>query len=1142
MADVDTAPNILTLNISGLLKKTNFIKVLIKESNCDFIFLQETNIQNNYSRDKVIFNLGLTHGNHIFSYADQQHSGTCILQTSNRWKVTNSSSGLNGRLAQLDISKDNTFFSLVSIYVPCDGFRRVPFIQHLERYLLKNTKPLLILGGDFNCTINEIDITGRKGPSRQGRKELKHLMQFCNLKDAYRSVYPDTIVTTHTNTDKKRAARIDAIFVSNNIHVHAAKHIHNTPSGQWFTDHSAVHTTLGKTNTVNNRTSYWKFNDSLLDNPLFVNKVKHIFSNNFSNFLNAKNKIGYYSMLKTCTINIAKNEGYINKQNISENIKILTNIDKLADNQDLYPDFKDSEEHIKAQNILKELNTHQFKGAQIRSKLLLPEDEKPNSTFLKLENNLQGAKEINQIKNKNNDLITDPVEISRVFKSFYDDLFKKEKTKPEIQDKYLLFSNQINNNDRDGIPEEIAYDEIIKAVDKLNQDSSPGSDGLTSKFYIFFKSELTPFLKILVKEIYDLKELPKEHKLSYITLLPKDNTDPLFPKNYRPISLLNTEYKILSNILVNRLAPHMETLIHTDQTCAIKNRSIFTHGHYIRDLIDHSHKTQSHTCILSIDQAKAFDRVDHVWLQKVLRACNLGPFFENWIKILYTNAESKLLINHKLSDTISIERGVRQGDPLSGFLYLLSIEPLLNCIRADPRMETVIIPGDMGKILAGYADDTNFFIKKYSSIDLIIDHFRLFSDASGSLINVEKTQALALGTWKKTQFNVKHKIKYVDTIKILGFYFTKNPSTCGKANWDKAFKKSENILHKFYIKSTSLFGRAIIVNSLIEPQFIYPMHIFDPPKEVIKKYNQLVRNFVLKGSNHHIKQSILFLPKDLGGINLHSLELKHITMRMKFIRKFIEEPEKPEMSIINYYLSYHLRKHVNFKNNKPHCMSSLPCFYAFCKNVYALYSDIITKMSPMKFYECLITRDKLIVDKDIKKLQPPFSSKHIFPILHNTSKTTQIQKQITYRLIHGITGTTNHQNKNRKNNFIFCSICKTAPETEHHLFLSCPSLSPLRIELIRSLRLPHNTYNDKAIVLERAILLNIYPFNNKSQCEIRNIILAIYREIIWQTRNSTKWDGKQYTKQQLVKTFKYKLKFQLDKFTTTNDWEQYSLN
>ena len=245
------------------------------------------------------------------------------------------------------------------------------------------------------------------------------------------------------------------------------------------------------------------------------------------------------------------------------------------------------------------------------------------------------------------------------------------------------------------------------------------------------------------------------------------------------------------------------------------------------------------------------------------------------------------------------------------------------------------------------------------------------------------------------------------------------------------------------------------------------------------------------------------------------------------------------MSILHYYLSFHFKKIVNFDNSKPHCMYELPSFYSNCKNVYSQCFDIINDKPHTQFYNSLISNSIKNINNDIPRLEPPFTAKHIFPILHNTKKTTPTQKQITFRLIHGITGTTNHQNKfkSSKQKKVNCTICKSLPETENHLFTTCPSLSPLRIELIRLLRLPHNTLHNRTQLLHRAIFLNIYPFNNKAQSDIRNIVLAHYRETIWQIRNSTKWDNKSFSQQTIVKIFKTKLKLHLEKYTTQQDWE-----
>ena len=242
------------------------------------------------------------------------------------------------------------------------------------------------------------------------------------------------------------------------------------------------------------------------------------------------------------------------------------------------------------------------------------------------------------------------------------------------------------------------------------------------------------------------------------------------------------------------------------------------------------------------------------------------------------------------------------------------------------------------------------------------------------------------------------------------------------------------------------------------------------------------------------------------------------------------------MSLPNYYFSYHVRNNIVFDNSKPHCLDTLPSFFVTCKTVFNEYIHTIENVNPILFYKTIQQKTAPNIDPDIRHLVLPFTSKHIFPILHNTNKTTPIQKQITYRLIHGITGTTNYKNKFRTNK-IHCTICNKSPETEQHLFTSCHSLIPLRLELIRMLRLPHNTLHDRVPMLHRAILLNIYPFNNKAQSDIRNITLAHYRETIWHVRNSTKWDNTTFSNENIANIFKNNLKIHLKKHTTVNDWQ-----
>ena len=133
--------------------------------------------------------------------------------------------------------------------------------------------------------------------------------------------------------------------------------------------------------------------------------------------------------------------------------------------------------------------------------------------------------------------------------------------------------------------------------------------------------------------------------------------------NYRPISLINVDLKILTKTLTNRLKPILPTIIHRSQT-AVHGRKIDHNIHMLRDLVDLVDKEESQAAFIFLDQEKAFDRVDHQFLFKTMEAFGIGEEFITWIKVLYSNATTKIKINGYLSANIPLKRGVRQGCPL----------------------------------------------------------------------------------------------------------------------------------------------------------------------------------------------------------------------------------------------------------------------------------------------------------------------------------------------------------------------------------------------------------------------------------------------------------------------------------------------
>ena len=150
---------------------------------------------------------------------------------------------------------------------------------------------------------------------------------------------------------------------------------------------------------------------------------------------------------------------------------------------------------------------------------------------------------------------------------------------------------------------------------------------------------------------------------------------------------------------------------------------------------------------MSLDQEKAFDRVNRCFLVDLLVAVGFGPDFCRWIATLYNGAYMHIILNNWLTERISLERGVRQGDPLSPLLYVLCIEVLANLIRSSPRIKGFLLPGSGGlqaKVRL-YADDTTLLLKDSRSLASLFELIDLFEKGTGAKLNKSKTEAMWLG-------------------------------------------------------------------------------------------------------------------------------------------------------------------------------------------------------------------------------------------------------------------------------------------------------------------------------------------------------------------------------------------------------------
>ena len=227
----------------------------------------------------------------------------------------------------------------------------------------------------------------------------------------------------------------------------------------------------------------------------------------------------------------------------------------------------------------------------------------------------------------------------------------------------------------------ISEEEVFKAIKNLLTKRSPGSDGLTSEFYIMFAPQFAKIILWLYEQCSQQQQLflPKSMRTGIVTLIHKkgDATD---LKNWRPITLCNVDYKIIATVIKNRLIPHMTTVVGAYQTCNIKGRSIFDNLLYFRELFD-SNFTGG---ILSLDQEAAFDRVNREYLYNVMRTMNFPELVISAVKLLYNRSCITVKIGASYTEFINVVTGVKQGDPVSSLLFVLSFEPFL-CRLQSPK-------------------------------------------------------------------------------------------------------------------------------------------------------------------------------------------------------------------------------------------------------------------------------------------------------------------------------------------------------------------------------------------------------------------------------------------------------------------------
>lgn len=232
-------------------------------------------------------------------------------------------------------------------------------------------------------------------------------------------------------------------------------------------------------------------------------------------------------------------------------------------------------------------------------------------------------------------------------------------------------------------------DEIRKAVYDINPDKAPGPDGMTCLFFQKYWGITAEVMCETVKDFFQHNVLDPRLNQTNICLIPKTDR-PCEMSQFRPISLCNVSYKIISKILSKRLKRCLSSLISETQSAFVARRLI-TDNILVAHEVFHALRTnpscKAKFVAIKTDMSKAFDRVEWFFLEALLLKLGFSPKWVSWIKLCISSVSYQVLLNGEPKGSIHPSRGIRQGDPLSPFLFIILTEALISRFKERKAKE-----------------------------------------------------------------------------------------------------------------------------------------------------------------------------------------------------------------------------------------------------------------------------------------------------------------------------------------------------------------------------------------------------------------------------------------------------------------------
>lgn len=471
-----------------------------------------------------------------------------------------------------------------------------------------------------------------------------------------------------------------------------------------------------------------------------------------------------------------------------------------------------------------------------------------------------------------------------------------------LGEEFLQNLPQLQDHDRMKLEGELDLEEVKAAVKSMGKYRAPGEDGIGYEFYQLALPTLAPTLLEIFKAQLAAASLPPSARMGLTRLLPKVGGRPPQPSELRPITLLNSDYKLLTKLLATRLNAVLPDLLKSSQLCSRAPQTILSGITELLAAMETTKTKYRAGYIISFDVFKAYDRAHVGFIARVSERMGFGPQFTNWIRLVHAGATTRMMLGGgQLSAPISVENSLRQGDPLAMPLFILGMEPLL--LKLESQLRGIQVGRQAVRTLA-YVDDLQVAAVDLQDMVQAVDTLRKFELASGALINRSKTRVMGLGVWRERQDWPVEWITPAQQLKIFGVVFQPSVEETRRGSWDLAVGKVEKCLKAWGGRPlTTIVQRKQALQAFAWSKIWYLAQVLAPTSKHLARLRQMASKFLWMGRLERLTIPDIEATKDKGGLGLHQLDTRCEALATAHILRMWQEEGGRAKAHVQYWVA-----------------------------------------------------------------------------------------------------------------------------------------------------------------------------------------------------------------------------------------------